>query len=132
MQAQEWFKSQVKELENTPAFQAEALQIKITEKILELLQSRKMNKSVLAEKLNCSKPYITKLLNGGENLTIKKMAEIAFVLGCNLDIDFFPKEYKSQKFVLLQSNQIQPDNYNEPVEINEAEDDECCNFAHAV
>lgn len=132
MQAQDWFKSKVKKLENTNDYQTEALQLKINEKILELLQTRKMNKTELAEKLNCSKPYITKLLNGGENLTIKKMVEIAFVLNCNLDIDFIPKEYKSKKFVLLQLDPIQSDNYKEPVEIDEAEDDECCNFAHAV
>lgn len=132
MQAQDWFKSKVKELENTSAYKAEALQLKITEKILELLPSRKMNKTLLAEKLNCSKPYITKLLNGGENMTIKKMVEIASVLECDLDIDFFPKERKSHKLTLLKFNPIESEKYTETVKIDETENDECCPFANAV
>lgn len=132
MRAQDWFKNQVKELENTPDYQTEAFQLKVTEKIAEVLQQRAMNKTKLAQKLNCSPPYITKLLNGGENLTIKKMLEIAHVLECNLDIDFIPKEYKSQKFLLLKYNQIQPNNFNEPVAIEETPDDQNNNLAHAV
>jgi transcriptional regulator with XRE-family HTH domain len=109
MQAQDWFKNQVNELKETSNYKIESLQLKIIERVLELLENRGLTKGDLAQRLNCSKPYITKLLNGGENLTIKKMVEIAVAIDCNLDIDFIPKEYIPQKFIRLTNNKIKPD-----------------------
>jgi transcriptional regulator with XRE-family HTH domain len=126
MKAQEWFKNQIGALENTPTYKAEVLQLKISEKILELLEHRKMTRADLAKELKCSLPYVSKLINGSENMTIKKMVEIAISLKCDLDIKIVPKEYAGRL------NLINFSQYKKPIVIDEVSNGENCNLATAV
>lgn len=45
----------------------------------------------LAEKLNCSPAFITKIFNGKSNLTVKKMIEIARAVEHDLNIQIHPQ-----------------------------------------
>jgi transcriptional regulator with XRE-family HTH domain len=92
MKPQERFEKLLQQYENDPEYIAEGLMIDITEQIVNLMNTRKLSRSDLASKLKCSNAYITKLLNGSENLTIKKLVQIAQALGMSMDFAFVPDQ----------------------------------------
>lgn len=70
-----------KKRKNNPDYVATGLMVYLTEEISMVMTTRKWTRSKLAKKMKCSEAYITKLLRGEENLTIRKIAQIAVVLG---------------------------------------------------
>ena len=58
----------------------ERLILEITEKIIELMHEKNITKAELAERLCKSKKFVTKLLNGSINFTVRTIADIFHVL----------------------------------------------------
>ncbi len=56
----------------------------ITELIAELMEKRNIKKTTLAEKLQKSKGYITQLLDGRANMTLRTVADIMWALDSDL------------------------------------------------
>lgn len=81
---------------NDPDYVASGLIVDLTEEISAVMEERKMNRSALAKKLKCSTAYITKLLRGEENLTIKKIAQIAIALELEPKISLDGRNQKVQ------------------------------------
>lgn len=52
----------------------------VTEQIWEQMEKREITKASLAEKLGKSKPYVSQLLSGSRNMTLRTLAEIAFAM----------------------------------------------------
>jgi transcriptional regulator with XRE-family HTH domain len=88
------FKKLTDELESDPEYQFEGLQFALIEKILEVMEKKQISNSQLAQKLNCSNAYITKLFKGKQNLTLRKIFEIVTALDCSFD--FLITELKQQ------------------------------------
>ena len=80
----------LKEYKSDPDFVAEELAIDITERINVIMERKGLNKQKIARLLNVSKSYISKLLNGNPNMTIKTLAKITVALDENIII--VPKE----------------------------------------
>ena len=59
----------------------EDLILEVTETLCELLEKEKISRKELAERLGKSKGFISQLLNGGRNLTLRTVADILHVLG---------------------------------------------------
>jgi transcriptional regulator with XRE-family HTH domain len=59
----------------------EELILEVTETICDLLEEEKISRKELAERLGKSKGFISQLLNGGRNLTLRTVADILHVLG---------------------------------------------------
>jgi antitoxin component HigA of HigAB toxin-antitoxin module len=59
----------------------EELILEVTETLCELLEKEKISRKELAERLGKSKGFISQLLNGGRNLTLRTVADILHVLG---------------------------------------------------
>ncbi|MFH1597277.1 MAG: helix-turn-helix transcriptional regulator, partial [Pseudomonadota bacterium] len=59
----------------------EDLILEVTEKLCELLEKEKISRKELADRLGKSKGFISQLLNGGRNLTLRTVADILHVLG---------------------------------------------------
>ena len=55
--------------------------MEVTETLCELLQKEKISRKELADRLGKSKGFISQLLNGGRNLTLRTVADILHVLG---------------------------------------------------
>ena len=55
--------------------------MEVTETLCELLEKEKVSRKGLAERLGKSKGFISQLLNGGRNLTLRTVADILHVLG---------------------------------------------------
>ncbi len=99
MSAKEWFSQKLQTLENDVEFLTYKANLDFTENLLKVLNEKgiKHVNKYLAEKLNCSPAYVTKLLKGNPNLTIKKMIEIALILDQELQINLIPKPSTNAK-----------------------------------
>lgn len=53
----------------------------VTENIWEEMQRQGVSKAQLAERLGKSRAYVTQLLNGSRNMTLRSLADICFALG---------------------------------------------------
>ncbi len=65
----------------------EGLILEVTESIWDVLKDRGWQKQDLARALGCSKSHVTQLLNGGRNMTLRTLADIAETLNCQVSID---------------------------------------------
>ena len=90
MKLQNQFEALIEKHKNTIDYISEGLLIDVTEQMLEQLATQKITRGQLAQKLGCSNAYITKLLNGTENLTLKKLVQIAQALSCSIDFALIP------------------------------------------
>ncbi len=55
--------------------------MEVTETLCELLEKEKISRKELASRLGKSKGFVSQLLNGGRNLTLRTVADILYVLG---------------------------------------------------
>lgn len=93
----EWLKEKIKKYENDTEFLSEQLIIDFSELVVMKMQEQKLKRVDLAERLNVSKSFITKILNGNPNMTVKTMVSIANVLNCNLWVDLYPKGFEIKR-----------------------------------
>ena len=66
--------------EHSRAFLEEGLILEATEAICAAMEKRCMSKAALAGRLGTSKAYVTQLLKGNRNMTLRTFASIAFAL----------------------------------------------------
>jgi len=70
---------------NDPEFRKllaqEELILEVTETICELLENEKVSRKGLADRLGKTKGFVSQLLSGGRNLTLRTVADILHVLG---------------------------------------------------
>jgi transcriptional regulator with XRE-family HTH domain len=93
----EWLKEKIKKYENDTEFLSEQLIIDFSELVVMKMQEQKLKRVDLAERLNVSKSFITKILNGNPNMTVKTMVSIANALNCNLWVDLYPKGFEIKR-----------------------------------
>ncbi|MHB8068285.1 MAG: helix-turn-helix domain-containing protein [Desulfobaccales bacterium] len=70
--------------------------MEVTETLCELLEKEGVSRKELAERLGKSKGFVSQLLNGGRNLTLRTVADILHVLGYNVTLTPHKKEIKGQ------------------------------------
>ena len=119
MKASDWFKKEIEKLNNDIDSLTYKYVLEFSENVYEILDRKgiKNKNKYLAEKLNCSPAYITKIFNGNANFTIKKMIEIAAALEFDLEINLRPKlksvEIASNdKFRIKSGSTLKPLNAN--------------------
>ncbi len=103
MNLEGWFKKKVKKFEKDPEYILEGLMLELNEQILELLYKKGMTRKQLAKELGVSPAYITKLLNGNPNLTLKSLVKIATVMDVSLSINI--GEEKKVKYQIPLENE---------------------------
>ena len=62
-------------------FEAERLILEASELILETMEQNGVTRSDLARKIRKTKGHVSQLLDGERNMTLRTLAEIAYVLG---------------------------------------------------
>lgn len=75
------FSSALEEAREHPAYWQEDILVDVAHHLARELESRKMTQADLASKLGVKPGYISRVLRGHENLTLKTLAKIAFILG---------------------------------------------------
>ncbi len=64
----------------TPEYWFEELQNEIFRQVSEYMQKNKLNQVGLAKKLGVSKGYISQILNGNANFSLKKLVELSLAI----------------------------------------------------
>lgn len=64
----------------------EGLILDVTESIYKHLNRKKMSKVDLANALGCGKSHVTQLLNGGRNITLRTLSDLAEALNCDVQV----------------------------------------------
>jgi transcriptional regulator with XRE-family HTH domain len=70
----------------------EELFVEVTEKICEYMERENVSRSELAKRLDVSKGWITQILSGGRNLTLRTLSDVADALGYEVKLRFKPSE----------------------------------------
>ncbi|MBU4354072.1 MAG: helix-turn-helix domain-containing protein [Proteobacteria bacterium] len=71
--------------------------MEVTETLCELLEKEKISRKELADRLGKSKGFISQLLNGGRNLTLRTVADILHVLGYRASLTPFKEGEQRQE-----------------------------------
>ncbi|MCK9223748.1 MAG: helix-turn-helix domain-containing protein [Candidatus Muirbacterium halophilum] len=92
-----WFENEVKNLENDCDFICEGYINEITDLICKKLYSKKWSQKKFANEMEVSEAYITKMLKGNNNFTLKTLAKISTVLDIKIKFDFMDKNIFANK-----------------------------------
>jgi len=71
----------IKELKNSPEYWLENVQNEIYNELKTYMVENKLNQTQLSEKLGFSKSYISQVLSGEFNYSIKKFIELSLAIG---------------------------------------------------
>lgn len=83
-------------------FQRERLATEITELISRLMVEKNITRAELASRLGKSRPYVTKLLGSGTNLTVHTLSDVFYALGCSLRVVDSPLSVVTAPFVVAE------------------------------
>ena len=81
---------------NKKLYSEEQLILEVTEAIWGALENRNWTKAQLAKALGTSKAYITQLLDGSRNMTLRTLADIAFTIGMKIKVRLCEKDESDQ------------------------------------
>ena len=71
--------------------------MEVTETLCKLLDKEQISRKELADRLGKSKGFVSQLLNGGRNLTLRTVGDILHVLGYRVTLTPHKKETQRQK-----------------------------------
>lgn len=111
MKMNKWFKEKYEKFKDDPEYITEGILLELNEKIVLKMKELNISRAELAKRLGKSKPFITKLLDGNHNLTVKTMVSMAQALECDLLLDLAPKGFKQsiQRIFYHKSTKPKPD-----------------------
>lgn len=96
MKLSDWFDKKIQDLEGDFDFRLERLVYRLTEKIAQKMDDKQLNRAQMAEKMSVSSAYVTKVLRGSPNFTLKTLLKFADVLDQELVLYFEDKpQYKN-------------------------------------
>jgi transcriptional regulator with XRE-family HTH domain len=81
-------------------FQQEELILEATELLATIMAENQVTKADLARRLRKSKAFITQCLNGGQNLTLRTLADLFGALGYRLQLGAAPGAQQAQRKII--------------------------------
>ena len=78
--------------EHDPESELYGVLLDVTEGIVKRMVEQGVRRTDLAERLGTSRAYVTKLLDGQENMTLKTLVRVANALEMKVDAKFVPRE----------------------------------------
>lgn len=78
--------------ENRRLLRTEELILEVTEALVAAMAKQKLTRGQLAARLGKSPAFVTQILNGGRNLTLRTIAEVADALRSEVRFDVVPRE----------------------------------------
>lgn len=76
------------ELIKTPQYWMENIQNELYRQVKRYLDENNLNQTQFAEKLNFTRGYVSQVLNGNFNFTLKKLIELSLAVGMAPDLEF--------------------------------------------
>ena len=86
----------VEEWDRDPDYLVEGVLLAATERICELMDKHGISRAELARRLGKSRAYVTRVLNGQPNMTLKTLTQIAVALGEGIDL-FIPSSVREDR-----------------------------------
>jgi len=86
MSNETWLTKRLKNAAGRVSYETERLILGINEQFVRQLVSQEMTRTELADRLRVDKAFITRLLNGTPNVTLKTLVSVASALGCRLSV----------------------------------------------
>jgi transcriptional regulator with XRE-family HTH domain len=80
-------------LEDPQGLRQEELIIEVTEALARALRNTGITQTELAAKLGKSKGFVSQILGGGRNLTLRTLADVAGALECKVQIEVKPQRH---------------------------------------
>jgi transcriptional regulator with XRE-family HTH domain len=75
------------ELEDARGLRQEELIVEVTEALARALRTSGLTKSDLAARLGKTKGFISQIMGGGRNLTLRTLADLAAAIGCRVRVN---------------------------------------------
>jgi transcriptional regulator with XRE-family HTH domain len=97
---EELFLKKLKNYENDPEYILHSLLFEINEEICKALKKNNLNNKQFAERLSVKPAYVSKLLNGQPNLSIKSLIKIAVALNLKLRQPFYEEREQNHAIFL--------------------------------
>ena len=91
MDAEHWFRGLLDADENDPDALTEDLVLDVTEQLFRWMQEGGIRPSELAKRLGVSRAFVSQLLNGKPNMTLRTLMGVALALDLRVRIDFESK-----------------------------------------
>lgn len=85
MKKNNWLEEKINKYKDDEEYILEGVILSITEKIARKMEDLGWSKKKLASEMNVSSPFITKLLNGSNNFTLKTIVKLSAVLDIDLE-----------------------------------------------
>jgi transcriptional regulator with XRE-family HTH domain len=85
-------------------YQRERLEVEVTELICQLMEEKNISRAELARRLGKSRPYVTKLLRDGSNMTLKTISDVFFALGRSLRVVDRPLSIHSPRLLVMEAS----------------------------
>jgi transcriptional regulator with XRE-family HTH domain len=79
-------------LEDAAGVRQEELILEVTEAMARALRSSGLTQAELADRMGKSKGFVSQILGGGRNLTLRTLADVAGALGCKVQIQLKPEQ----------------------------------------
>jgi len=76
--------------------------MEVTETICELLEKERISRKELADRLGKTKGFVSQLLSGGRNLTLRTVADILHFLGYRVALKPYKEESKRQESKIIE------------------------------
>jgi len=100
-------KERVRQAPNRDTYQAAKVIEKITNDLYDIMEAQGLNQADLAAKLGTSEAWISKLLQGNHNMTIKTVVTIAHTLGYQFNPEMMPQKTHRPNYVASDDSVIQ-------------------------
>ncbi|MCC6483815.1 MAG: helix-turn-helix transcriptional regulator [Armatimonadetes bacterium] len=88
----------------SPVYQTEKVILDFTERICEIMEDSGTSRAELAERLGRSRPWVTKLLRGDQNMTIATMVGVMLALGYELRLEALPRDRVAAQWQLIEES----------------------------
>ena len=83
------------ELEDAQGLRQEELIIEVTEALARALRSSGLTQTELAARLGKTKGFVSQIMGGGNNLTLRTLADVAGAIGCRIQVNLVPESKSS-------------------------------------
>jgi transcriptional regulator with XRE-family HTH domain len=86
-----WLQSKLRKSAGRVGYEIERLLIGINEEIVAQMENKGVTRTELARRLGVDKSYVTRMLNGMPNMTLKTLVSVASALDCRVSMPSFSK-----------------------------------------
>ncbi len=92
LRTSEWYQQNIGRLRDTAEFQTDRFLIDILEELVVHMEKQGMTRAELAKRLGVSRSFVTQVLKGSPNLTIRTLFRVLWAAGLSLEARTEPRQ----------------------------------------